>query len=73
MFLRLRLHEDMSDYVKRMKDLDYFLERLAEGRACAEGPRGFKHYDVLYRAVCGGGEAGVPIADLGPEGGGPGL
>jgi hypothetical protein len=55
----------MSDYVRRMKDFDYFLERLVEGRACAEGPRGFRHYDALYRAVCLG-EAADIDADPGP-------
>jgi len=55
----------MSDYIKRMRDFDYFLEHLVEGRACAEGPRGFKHYDALYRAVCLG-EAADLDADPGP-------
>jgi len=55
----------MPDYIRRMKDFDYFLERLVEGRACAEGPRGFKHYDALYRAVCLG-EAADLDADPGP-------
>jgi hypothetical protein len=53
----------VSDYSKRMKYFDYFLERLAEGRACAEGPRGFKHYDAMHRAVCLG---DVPSIDADP-------
>jgi hypothetical protein len=40
----------VSDYFK--KYFDYFIERLAGGMACVEGPRGFKHYDTLHRAVC---------------------
>ena len=39
----------MSEYLKRMKYFDYFLEHLIEGRACTEGPRGLKYYDMLYR------------------------
>ena len=44
----------MSEYFRRMREFDWFIMRLAEGRACAEGPVGLKYYDVLYRAVCGG-------------------
>jgi hypothetical protein len=44
----------MSEYFRRMREFDWFIVRLAEGRACAEGPVGFKYYDVLHRAVCGG-------------------
>ncbi len=55
----------MSEYFVRMKYFDYFLEHLIEGRACAEGPRGFKHYDALYRAVCLG-EVFDIDADPGP-------
>jgi len=55
----------MSKYFVRMRDFDYFLVRLMEGRACAEGPRGFEHYDALYRAVCLGEVEGLE-ADPGP-------
>jgi len=44
----------MSEYFRRMREFDWFIMRLAEGRACEEGPVGFKYYDVLHRAVCGG-------------------
>ena len=44
----------MSEYFRRMREFDWFIVRLAEGRACEEGPVGFKYYDVLHRAVCGG-------------------
>ncbi len=44
----------MSEYFRRMREFDWFIVCLAEGRACAEGPVGFKYYDVLHRAVCGG-------------------
>jgi hypothetical protein len=37
-----------------MREFDWFIVRLAEGRACAEAPVGFKYYDALHRAVCGG-------------------
>jgi hypothetical protein len=63
-FLKPRICGDVK-YFERMRDFDYFLQRLAEGRACAEGPRGFKHYDALYRAVCLG-EAADLDADPGP-------
>ncbi len=55
----------MSEYFVRMKDFDYFIKRLINGRACAEGPKGFKHYDALYRAVCLG-EVFDIDADPGP-------
>jgi hypothetical protein len=41
----------MSEYFRRMREFDWFIVRLAEGRACAEGPVGFKYYDVFHRAV----------------------
>jgi hypothetical protein len=63
-FLRPRICGDVK-YFRRMKDFDYFLERLVEGRACAEGPRGFRYYDALYRAVCLGEVADLD-ADTGP-------
>ncbi|MFZ8840825.1 MAG: hypothetical protein ACO2PM_18305 [Pyrobaculum sp.] len=55
----------MSEYFKRMKYFDYFLEHLIEGSACTEGPRGLKYYDMLYRAVCLGETQGLD-ADPGP-------
>jgi hypothetical protein len=55
----------MSEYFVRMKYFDYFIEHLIEGRACVEGPRGFKHYDMLYRAVCLGEVMDID-ADPGP-------
>ena len=55
----------MPKYFVRMKDFDYFLVRFIEGRACADGPRGFEHYDALYRAVCLGEVEGLE-ADPGP-------
>jgi len=55
----------MSEYFKRMKYFDYFLEYLIEGSACTEGPRGLKYYDMLYRAVCLGETQGLD-ADPGP-------
>ncbi len=55
----------MSEYFVRMRYFDYFIRRLIEGRACAEGPKGFKHYDALYHAVCLG-EALDIDADPGP-------
>jgi len=53
----------MSEYFRRMREFDWFIVRLAEGRACEEGPVGFKYYDMLRRAVCGGELAGF---DAGP-------
>ena len=55
----------MSVYFKRMRDFDYFLVRLVENRACAEGPKGFRYYDAMYRTVCLG-EALDIDADPGP-------
>jgi hypothetical protein len=55
----------MSDYFKRMKYFDYFLERLAEGEACEGGLRGLRYYDAMYRAVCLG-ETHHLDADPGP-------
>ena len=52
-FLERRINADMSEYFRRMREFDWFIVRLAEGRACAEGPVGFKYYDALHRAVCG--------------------
>jgi len=52
-------------YFRRRKELDYFVELLAEGTACEEGPRGFRHYDMLHRAVCLGETADID-ADPGP-------
>jgi hypothetical protein len=57
-----RIYADASDYFRRMRDFDMFVERLAEDRACEEGPVGFRYYDVLYRAVC----LGETNFDLGP-------
>jgi hypothetical protein len=54
----------MSEYFRRMREFDWFIARLAEGRACAEGPVGFKYYDMLHRAVCGGELADF---DAGPD------
>jgi hypothetical protein len=54
----------MSEYLRQMREFDWFIMRLAEGRACAEGPVGLKYYDVLYRAVCGGELADF---DAGPD------
>ncbi len=55
----------MTEYFVRMKHFDYFIEHLIEGKACAEGPRGLKHYDALYRAVCLGEVLDID-ADPGP-------
>jgi hypothetical protein len=55
----------MSEYFKRMKEFDYFLEQLAENKACIEGPRGRKYYDALHRAVCLGDMSNID-ADPGP-------
>jgi hypothetical protein len=61
----MHICEDMSVYFKRMRDFDYFLVRLVENRACAEGPKGFRYYDAMYRTVCLG-EALDTDADPGP-------
>jgi hypothetical protein len=44
----------VSDHFRRKREFDYFLKHLIEGRACTEGPRGLKYYDMLHRAVCRG-------------------
>jgi len=59
-----RINIDMSEYFRRMREFDWFIVRLAEGRACAEGLVGFRYYDVLHRAVCGGELADF---DAGPD------
>jgi hypothetical protein len=41
-----------DSYFKRKKEFDWFIENLARGEACAEGPKGFEHYDALYRIAC---------------------
>jgi hypothetical protein len=36
----------MSEYLRQMREFDWFIMHLAESRACAEGPVGLKYYDV---------------------------
>jgi hypothetical protein len=40
-FLVRRIDVDVSEYFRRMREFDWFIVRL--GRACAEGPVGFKY------------------------------
>jgi hypothetical protein len=64
MFLRPRPFADVLEYFRRMRDFDYFIRRLIEGKAC-KSPIGFRHYDAMYRAVCLG-ETKDLDADPGP-------
>jgi hypothetical protein len=42
-FLVRRINIDVSEYFRRMREFDWFIVCLAEGRACAEGPVSFKY------------------------------